>query len=86
MKMEIDSKLVDRGFFPHFVGDVEQFAESMDWEVDTPKGEKMVGMYFEFSGLPKGGHSWSFWLKMNNKKQLDSTCPVPVESKLFKIP
>lgn len=79
MKMEIKRSLVERGFFPQYVGDVSQFKEAMDWEIDLEPGTKRLGMYFEFSGLPKGGHPWSFWLKMNDKNTSVTNCPVPVD-------
>ncbi len=79
MKMEIKRSLVERGFFPQYVGDVGQFKESMDWDIDLEPGERRLGMYFEFSGLPKGGHPWNFWLKMNDKKTTSTTCPIPME-------
>jgi hypothetical protein len=78
MKMEIKRSLVEKGFFPQYVGDVNQFREAMDWDIETEPGVRRLGMYFEFSGLPKGGHPWNFWLKMNDKKTISTSCPVPM--------
>lgn len=75
MKMEIANHLVKKGFFPQFVPDVAQYKDEMDWEIDIENGVHRVGMYFEFSGLPKGGHPWSFWLKMSQGKNEDYQCP-----------
>ena len=83
MKMEIANHLVGKGFFPQFVPDVEQFKQSMDWEIEIEKPSKRIGLYFEFSGLPKGGHPWSFWLKMSPADRRNYQCPRKISLRLL---
>jgi hypothetical protein len=81
MKMEITEELVKKGFFPQFVSDVSIYRKAMDWEIELNKGSRNIGMYFEFSGLPKGGHPWSFWLKMTQNGNAEYHCPRKISLK-----
>lgn len=81
MKMEIAQDLVNKGFFPQFVPDVGLYRDDMDWDIELDKKNKHIGMYFEFSGLPKGGHPWSFWLKMSQVGNTDYHCPKRITLK-----
>lgn len=78
MDFEIEKKIVDRGFFPFFVDDVAKHKEAMGWDIEIPAGERRVGLYFEVSGLPEGGHPWEFWLRLGSSAEATGICPVPV--------
>lgn len=77
MEFTLKRELVARGFFPLFVKDVETFKQPMDWNIDSVPGTQRMGMYFEVSGLPKGGHPWNFWLKMGGQEAGEEICPAP---------
>lgn len=76
MDLGIQRALVDRGFFPIYVDDVEKYREAMGWEIDKKDATGRVGMYFEVSGLPKGGHPWDFWLKLGSTGDQTKRCPA----------
>ena len=79
MELNVERRLIDRGFFPQFVDDVERYKDAMGWDIDIPKGQHRVGMYFEVSGLPEGGHPWDFWLRLGGPNDDGpATCPAPV--------
>lgn len=78
MDLAIRKSLVEKGFFPIFVEDVEAYREAMGWEVAKQPAGTRMGMYFEVSGLPKGGHPWDFWLRLGGAKDTARTCPAPV--------
>lgn len=85
MDLDVAQDLVARGFFPQFVDDVAAYQEQMGWGIDIPKGEKRVGMYFEVSGLPKGGHPWNFWLRLGGPLGGAKTCPSPIHISRLKV-
>lgn len=79
MDFKIEQKLIEKGFFPVFVDDVAKYQEEMGWDIDIPEKQKRIGMYFEVSGLPEGGHPWEFWLRMGGHGAGPSACPAPIE-------
>lgn len=76
MDLGIKRELVNRGFFPIYVDDVAKYREAMGWEIDKKDAEGRVGMYFEVSGLPKGGHPWDFWLRLGSSGERSKQCPA----------
>ncbi len=55
--------LVEKGFFPWFVGDVGALQKDMSWSLRSDMAlNQRVGIYFEVSKLPKGSHPWDFWI------------------------
>jgi hypothetical protein len=84
MNLSLKKNLVEHGFFPIFVEDVATQKEAMNWKIDASPGTPRMGMYFEVSGLPKGGHPWEFWLKLGGEEMHDETCPRPYELKRIK--
>lgn len=84
MNLTLKKSLVEQGFFPIFVDDVAAKKEAMNWKIDTPPGTPRMGMYFEVSGLPKGGHPWEFWLKLGGEEMHEETCPRPYDIKRVK--
>jgi hypothetical protein len=55
--------LVEKGFFPWFVSDVEALQKDMGWSLRSDLSmNQRVGIYFEVSRLPKGSHPWDFWI------------------------
>ena len=82
MSFKVKSSLVDRGFFPFFVQDVDGVNEVMDWQAKNSQGTlskaKRIGMYFEVSGLPEGEYPWDFWLKLGGPVEAEGLCPAPL--------
>jgi hypothetical protein len=55
--------LVEKGFFPWFVPDVDARQKDMKWSLRSDMSlNQRVGIYFEVSKLPKGSHPWDFWI------------------------
>lgn len=77
MDLRVGRALVEKGFYPVFVPDVMAAKELMGWDIKAPKaGQKRVGMYFEVSGLPEGGHPWDFWLRLGGEGEHTAGCPT----------
>lgn len=83
MDLRFHRQLVERGFFPMYVDDVEKFAPAMGWRLAYPEGQKRSAMYFETSGLPKGSHPWDFWLRLGGTNNSSPPCPTPVRVKVI---
>jgi hypothetical protein len=78
MDLLIRRYLVERGFFPMFVEDTAVIRKQMGWDADSFGEAPRHGIYFEVSGLPKGGHPWDFWMGLGNAGIPSHDCPVPV--------
>ncbi len=78
MDLGVKKELVDRGFFPIYVDDVNKYKDDMGWDLNFPATVRRPGIYFEVSGLPKGGHPWDFWLKLGSPKDGAADCPANV--------
>ncbi len=78
MDLVVKKELVEKGFFPVYVDDVLKYADEMGWDLNFPKGTKRPGLYFEVSGLPKGGHPWDFWLRLGTPREALKGCPATV--------
>lgn len=78
MNLGIKKELVARGFFPMYVSDVSQFSKDMDWGEPYEKMKGRSGLYFEVSGLPKGGHPWDFWMRLGARVNKNAQCPSMV--------
>jgi hypothetical protein len=74
----IEKKLVAMGFFPMFVDDVGKYKDKMKWDIKLKDKEHRIGVYFEVSGMPEGGHPWDFWLSLGDKRSGEASCPHPV--------
>lgn len=67
MELKLPRSLVALGMFPHYVADVSNHAQDMKWSLSkTQTRQRRVGIYLEVSGLPKGEHSWDFWMELGN--------------------
>jgi len=76
MEFEIPIYMVKAGFFPQLVSDIGAFDEQMGWNLRQDKKEApRMGLYFEVSGLPEGGHPWDFWLRLGSSESLHGSCP-----------
>ena len=78
MDLELERKLVARGFFPIYVEDARPYREPMGWNFDIGKDDLRTGMYFEVSGLSAGGHPWDFWLRLGGPATASASCPAPL--------
>jgi hypothetical protein len=85
MDFRIPRSIVEKGFFPHYVENVEKFREQMGWKLDKKKAQSRIGIYFEVTGLPEGGHPWDFWLRLGDvAKEAKFLCPHTL--KISKVP
>ena len=82
MDLRFERRLVERGFFPMYIEDIEKHIKSMGWQIDFPRGQMRSGMYFETSGLPKGGHPWDFWLRLGGSSGAVHACPIPLRTQI----
>lgn len=78
MDLGIKKELVQRGFFPMYVPDVASFQKDMDWSEKYLNAKDRTGLYFEVSGLEKGGHPWDFWLRLGGNSSDYKRCPATV--------
>lgn len=76
MDLGVKRSLVQRGFYPIYVEDLETYRETMGWDMTAEEAKGRVGMYFEVSGLPKGGHPWDFWMRLGGPSQTLRRCPA----------
>ena len=79
----LNKELVKKGFFPQYVHNVNEFKSEMGWDVEANEGDRPA-VYFETSGLPKGGHPWDFWLNLGGENDQNKSCPHPI--KFHRIP
>ena len=84
MAMDLRRSLVERGFFPMFVEDTHKPSAAMGWGLEAEEEAQRIGMYFEVSGLPEGGHPWDFWLRLGAPDQGKPSCPQVVALRLIK--
>lgn len=85
MQFGIARNLVQRGFFPFFVASVDAHNEDMGWNLQPKQlNAGRIGLYFEVSGLPAGGHPWDFWLRLGDQKSAEESCPKPMVVSLLK--
>ena len=76
MEFEIPKYMVKAGFYPQLVLDVTTPDKEMGWNLSTDiKAGQRMGLYFEVSGLPAGGHPWDFWLRLGASGPLEGSCP-----------
>jgi hypothetical protein len=78
MDLGIKKDLVARGFFPMYVHDIATFSKEMGWGETYDKAKGRSGLYFEVSGLPKGGHPWDFWMRLGARTNKNAQCPAMV--------
>jgi len=78
MDLGIKKELVSRGFFPMYVHDIATFSKDMGWGDTHDRAKGRSGLYFEVSGLPKGGHPWNFWMRLGAQTNINAKCPAIV--------
>ena len=86
MQFTILKDLVNAGFFPVYVGDVNQFDKLMSWglsdDLEAPEEKLKLamqsGFYFSTSGLSEGNHAWDFWMQLGSGGQKTTNCPYPL--------
>lgn len=78
MDLGIKKELVARGFFPMYVHDIATFSKEMGWGERYDNVKSRSGLYFEVSGLPKGGHPWDFWMRLGAQSNSNVRCPAMV--------
>jgi hypothetical protein len=78
MDIGIERRLVEKGFFPFYVEEVQAARDAMDWSGEGVGTSGRSGMYFEVSGLEKGEHPWDFWLRLGAPVSQETACPEPI--------
>lgn len=79
LNFNIPIHLVKQGFFPVLISNEESTEEDTDYKISSYDARGRMGVYFEASGLPKGGHNWEFWIRFaKDKKKLTKKCPHPI--------
>lgn len=81
MNFAIRPELVARGFFPMLVANVGGASQDMGWDFEDAEETQRIGLYFEVSGLPAGGHPWDFWLRLGGRHGGAESCPAPVNAR-----
>ena len=71
--------LVEQGFFPMLIDNNLKLQDELGWAMSHYSDAGRVGVYFEASGLPEGGHGWQFWIRLQKTDEdLSSYCPEPL--------
>lgn len=65
----IHKALVATGFFPQFYADAEKATQQTGWTMTSKIPHGRSGLFFDSSGLPKGGHNWDFWIRFGSSWQ-----------------
>lgn len=77
MIFSIDQSLVEKKFYPQVYWDMQKPIDSFEEDLsDDPQGR--MGVFFETSQLPKGGHFWDFWVSMGKNYRY---CPISIRLK-----
>lgn len=78
MNFKLAKALIDKGFFPQLVLDVDYFQKNQHWPNDvkgekSPLGEgrKQAGLYFNTSQLEVGEYRWDFWIEVMTNENKD---------------
>lgn len=61
-------EMVARGFYPRYFQDAAATAQTLGWEVSSKTSSGRSGLFFESSGLAKGGHNWDFWIRFGKSR------------------
>lgn len=62
MNFKIARKAADLGFFPQLIRDVPAAEKKIGHKLGKFPGQGRVAIYFETARLPKGTHTWDFWI------------------------
>ena len=73
----VPQNMVAEGFYPQFINGVPAFKKKMDWKLDDKEPEDTIGLYFDNSGLTKGIHKISQWIRVGGMSNA-SSCPQKV--------
>lgn len=67
MNFKINRKAADLGFFPQLIRDVPAAEAKIKHKLGRHPGKGRVAIYFETARLPKGTHTWDFWIYFPDK-------------------
>jgi hypothetical protein len=81
LNFSIHRKAADWGFFPRLIRNVEEVEKKIQKPLSRYSSDKRVGVYFETARLPKGSHTWDFWIHFPEK--VDATCIRPINTKII---
>jgi len=79
IELVVPKYMVEDGFFPMYVGDTKKFVKDMQWDALQEKAP-MIGIYYNNSGLRKGMHEMSQWIR-TGEQDFAKTCPEHGEIK-----
>ncbi len=78
MNFKINRKAADLGFFPQLIRDVPAAEKKIGHKLGRYKAEGRVAIYFETARLPKGTHTWDFWIYFPDKNA-DEKCTFKIK-------
>ena len=88
IQLDIQKKLVEKGFFPIYIDNLEFFNKEFNWALEdwgTKEINIRKGIYFNISGLKSGDHAWDLWMGLGGEKASSLTCPHPIYLNLIKM-
>lgn len=80
MNFKINRKAADLGFFPQLIRDVPAAEAKIGHKLGQFPGQGRVAIYFETARLPKGTHTWDFWIYFPDKNA-DEKCTFRIKRK-----
>ncbi|MES2746644.1 MAG: hypothetical protein V4655_14520 [Bdellovibrionota bacterium] len=78
MNFKINRKAADLGFFPQLIRDVSAAEKKIGHKLGRFPAAGRVAIYFETARLPKGTHTWDFWIYFPDKNA-DEKCTFRID-------
>ncbi|MBC7661447.1 MAG: hypothetical protein H7249_17260 [Chitinophagaceae bacterium] len=78
MNFKIARKAADLGFFPQLILDVPAVEKKLGHKLGRYSPEGRIAIYFETARLPKGTHTWDFWIYFPDKNA-DEQCTFRIK-------
>lgn len=80
LDVNVPKNMVERGFYPQWVGDVAAFKKAMGWDDDPKDPPGTVAVFFDNGGLPQGQYKIDQWIKIGQPAEVAATCPRAVRT------
>jgi hypothetical protein len=78
MNFKINRKAADLGFFPQLIRDVPAAEKKIGHKLGRFPGQGRIAIYFETARLPKGTHTWDFWIYFPDRNA-DDKCTFRID-------
>ncbi len=82
LNFAINRKAADWGFFPRLFRESAPVETKLKKSLSKYQASGRMGVYFETARLPKGTHTWDFWIHFPDKT--DTSCIRPLQTNLIK--